>query len=131
MPRHKAAHNCKILPWLSAKHNCEEGRFFQLGNSLLLSNRDKETGEEKNSFLILSASAKFLYLSMCMESGGKRQFEFPLKAAKKYAIPERSFRRCIDELIEAGFIKRQSGRSARMPNLYEFCFDWKYKERPP
>lgn len=128
LPRRKAAQNCKILPWLSARSDCEEGRFLQLGNSLLLSHVEKETGKETNPFVKLSPGAKILYLSMCMESGGHRSFRFPQTAAKKYGLPPSSFWRYVQELIREGMIKKNSGKNTREPNDYEFCFDWK---RPP
>ncbi len=37
MPRYKAAKNCEIKPWLSARSDCREGRFIQVGDSFLLS----------------------------------------------------------------------------------------------
>ena len=125
--RRKKAVNCKLLPWLSGKLECSDGRFIQIGNSLFLSRRS-EAGSESNPFVKLSSGAKFLYLCMAMESGGKREFQFPLAAAKKYGIANSSLRRNIEELIAAGMIEKQSGKTVRLPNLYEFCLDWK---RPP
>ena len=124
MPRRKAAQNANIRPWLSARYDCSEGRFLQVGNSLFLSHKDKD-GLEQNQFAKLSLSAKYTYLCMCLESGGRREFQFPLAAAKKYSISERTFRRCINELIEAKMISRQSGANARLPNNYEFISEWK------
>ena len=123
--RPKSAKHCKILPWLSARTDNTEGRFIQVGNSLLLSHRDNDTGKETNNFIKLSSGAKLLYLAMALESGGRKQYEFPLKAAHKYGIPSTSLRRGVRELKEAGFIRYQSGKTARLPNLYEFCLDWK------
>ena len=45
-----------IKPWLSARLDCKEGRFVQVGNSLLLS----------KEFQALTAGARFLYL--CIQS---------------------------------------------------------------
>ena len=127
MPKRKAAVHCNILPWLSARLDRSEGRFIQIGNSLLLSHKNTD-GEEQNAFVKLSTGAKHLYFCMAMECGGKRQFLFPQKAAEKYSIAPASFRRYIDELLAAGMVKRRSGKTARLPNEYEFVFDWK---RPP
>lgn len=124
MPRHKSAKNCNVLPWLSSRQDNTEGRFVQLGNSLLLSHKD-DSGLESNLFVTLSPTAKLVYLCMTMEAGGKKNFQFPLSAAKKYGIAQSTLRRSIDELLQAGFIKRQSGRTARLPNNYEFSLDWK------
>lgn len=67
---------------------------------------------------------------MAIESGGRKDFTFPLSAAKKYGIAERSFRRFVDELTEAGFIIKHSMANLRQPNEYEFSFDWKTKMPP-
>ena len=67
---------------------------------------------------------------MAIESGGRKDFTFPLSAAKKYGIAERSFRRFVDELTEAGFIIKHSMANLRQPNEYEFSFDWKTKMQP-
>lgn len=116
MPRHKSAQNCTIPFWLSAKQDCKEGRFVQLGNSLLLS----------QEYHKLSAGAQHLYLCCAMESGGRRTFTFPQAAAKKYGIPPRSMRRYIQELIAAGFIEVEaSGRWTREDNRYVFSHIWR------
>lgn len=108
-------HGDTIKPWLSARSDCKEGRFIQCGNSLLLS----------NEFQGLTAGARFLYFCMAMESGGKREFVFPLTSAKKYGIAKNSLTRQIAELKEAGFIHVQSMANLRQPNEYCFSFDWK------
>lgn len=115
MARHKQAQNCDIRPWLSAKSDCREGRFLQIGNSLFFSEK----------FQMLSAGAKVLYFCFCMESGGRREFIFPQSAAKKYGIAPRSFRRYTDELIRSGFVAVNSGKCVRQPNEYQFSFEWK------
>ena len=120
MGKHKAAQRCAISPWLSARADGKEGRFIQIGNTLLLD----------PAFQSLSDGAKHLYSCFSMESGGKREFIFPQAAATKYGIPTRSFRRHVKELISAGFITMQSGAPARMPNAYQFSFAWK-QDRPP
>ena len=67
---------------------------------------------------------------MALESGGRKNYTFPLAAAKKYGIAERSFRRFVDELSQAGFIIKHSMANLRQPNEYEFSFEWK-QEKPP
>lgn len=104
-----------IKSWLSARPDCKEGRFVQVGNSLLLS----------SCFQELSAGARFLYLCMAMESGGKRDFTFPLSSAKKYGIAKNSFSRYIKELSDSGFISVHSMANLRQPNEYSFSFVWK------
>lgn len=120
MGRRKAAENCVVLPWASAKRDCREGRFLQIGNSLLLSDQ----------YQALSAGAQHLYICMMLEAGGRRSFVFPLTAAKKYGVPSTSFRRYVDELHAANFIDVQSGANAQMKNLYTFSLSWK-EMKPP
>lgn len=121
MPRRKAAPNCSIPFWMSAKQDCREGRFVQLGNSLLLS----------PEFHKLSMGARHLYLCTAMEAGGRRNFTFPQAAAKKYGIPARSMRRYLQELVTAGFVEvESSGRWTREHNQYLFCAKWKSQQTP-
>lgn len=127
MARRKAAQNCKILPWLSSRHDCSEGRFIQIGNSLFLSHKSDD-GQELNQFVNLTGCTKFVYLCMTLECAGKREFQFSKSQAEKYGIASSTLRRSVDELIAAGMITRQSGKNARLPNNYSFCFDWK---KPP
>lgn len=116
MGRHKAAVNCALLPWLSGKADCQEGRFLQIGNSFFLS----------KSFQALSSGAQVLYLCTALESGGRRKFTFPARTMKKYGIPARSGQRYISELVEKGFISCTcSGKNTRTDSEYEFVFDWK------
>lgn len=104
-----------LKPWLSATADCYDGRFIQVGRSLL----------QSAEFQMLSAGARMLYLCLCVESGGKRDFQFPLSVAKKYGIANVSLRRQIDELTERGFITVTSGANARAPNLYSFSHEWR------
>ena len=120
MPRRKAAERCSIRPWLSARPDCKERRFLQIGDSLFFS----------ESFKSLPAGAQMLYFCMCMESGGQRSLVFPLSAAKKYGIAQRSFRRYLEELEAAGFIEKVSLANLRRPNEYTFSLSWK-EARPP
>lgn len=116
MPKRKAAQSCAILPWLSAKVDNREGRFLQIGNSLLLSKKFQE----------LSSGAQMVYLAMALEAGGHPGFIFPLGAARKYGVSESSFSRYVKELIQKEFITLvASGRTTREPNQYKFTFGWK------
>ena len=118
MPRKKT--DPTICPWLTAKPDNKEKRFVQLGNTLLLS----------EPFQDLCPGARLLYLSMCMESAGRRCFTFPQSAAKKYGIPSTSLRRYIEELIEQGFLTRSSGKNLRVANQYGFSLSWKLHPAP-
>lgn len=119
MSRKKAAQHCEIKPWLSARADNKEGRFLQVGNSLLLS----------RNFQRLKLASQRCYFCMALEAGGQKCFKFPLSAAKKYNISSSTLRRCAEELEKAGFIKIESNANIRKPNQYEFIFDWKL--RPP
>lgn len=114
----RTKHGDTIRPWMSARADCKEGRFIQCGNSLLLS----------KAFQKLSAGAQIAYLCMSMESGGKKDFIFPLSAAKKYGIPKNSLTRYVHELSEKGFITVQSMANLRQPNEYSFSNQWKMSE---
>ncbi|WP_297243575.1 hypothetical protein [uncultured Flavonifractor sp.] len=119
MPRRKAAPSCAIPFWMSAKQDCREGRFIQLGNSLLLS----------PDFHELSTGARYLYLCAAMEAGGRRNFTFPQSAATKYGVNPRSMRRYLQELISAGFIEvESSGRWTRESNRYLFSMRWRCQQ---
>ena len=117
MPRKKAARNVEIKPWLSGNLNNREGRFIQVGNSLLLS----------HSFQDLSAGARHLYLCLCMESGGNSHVTFPRNSAKKYGIPITSFDRYRAELVERGFIERvlTPDRERWAKAEFRFILNWK------
>ncbi len=104
-----------LQPWLSAKVDCEEKRFVQIGNSLLLSPQ----------FQSLSAGARCCYLCMAMEAGPRREFRLPKSAAKKYGIPHSSLCRYIRELEAGGWIEVYSMKRLRKPNEYRFVLAWK------
>ena len=111
----KSAQRCKVAPWLSARGDCAEGRFIQVGNSFLLSPAVQE----------LPASATVVYFAMALEAAGRREFVFPAGAMKKFGIPPQTGRRAIKTLRERGFIDVRSGKNTREANVYAFTFDWK------
>ena len=122
MARNRAAQHCSIKPWLTAKTDCKEGRFIQVGNSLLLSAQ----------FKALKHTTKVLYLGMTMESGGKPSFKFAHSAAKKYGISPTTVDRAIKELQNTGFIilVPDEDRSQFKTNVFRFSNDWKSKPSP-
>lgn len=102
-------------PWQSAKKDGIESRFVRLGNSILI----------HPAYLELSSSAKVIYIYMLLESGGQKEFTFPLSKYKKIVTP-RTFRTARDELISSGFIiVKQNNQNLRKPNVYEFSGQWK------
>ena len=78
MSKHKSARNVDIKPWLSGRTDCQEGRFIQVGNSLLL----------HPYFKALSGNEIKTYFALCMESGGKSTASLSSAGAKKYGIAE-------------------------------------------
>lgn len=115
MPKKKTAERCAVPAWASARIDNREKRFIQVGNSLFFD----------RTFQELSPGAKVTYLAMMMECAGRREFQFPHAAARKYNIPPRSFDRYMRELVMSGFISCQSGANTREPNVYAFQFGWK------
>lgn len=111
-----AKSSAKPLPrWMSAKRDCREARFVQIGNSLLF--------HEK--FRSLSAGAFKLYICCAMEAAGSINFQIPASKAEQYGTPPRSLARYIKELEGAGFIQTdRSGKATRTANDYSFCFRW-------
>ena len=117
--RKKAAKQCYIDSGLSARMDCKEGRFIQVGNSLLLSERWQN----------LTYGERSMYFCMKMEAGGRPDFLFPKSTAKKYGFHWATATRLIHSLMEAKFIRLvYSGKSTREPNRYAFIIDWKLPE---
>lgn len=112
----------EITAWLSASTKNREGRYIQVGNSFLFSKNVKE----------LSAGARWLYLTMSMESGGKRTFTYTHHAAKKYGIPSTSYERYLRELKDGGFIEKVENEDLAQyaPGRYMFSFEWKGVQKP-
>ena len=76
----------------------------------------------------MTYSARYLYACLMMESGGKRDFKFPKKSATKYGFNWGTAWKCLNELIEKGFIeKKSSGKIVREPNEYRFVTNWKQR----
>jgi hypothetical protein len=106
--------------WLSGKKDGREGRFIQIGNSLLLS----------KDFQHLGYGARQLYFCMAMEAGGAREFVFPRATAGKYGFSWSTAYPLIKTLIDAGYIELvSSGKSIREANRYRFCFGWKERAK--
>ena len=114
--------NGQLLPWMSARLDCKEKRFLQVGNSLFFS----------PEFQNLNTGARMLYLCMAIESGGKREVAFSRATAAKYGIPRNSFTRQITDLKEAGFVEvsMESNYWQFAPTVYRFSFLWKEKPHP-
>lgn len=119
MPKIKSG--AVLLPWLSARPDNKEGRFIQVGNSLLLSKQ----------FQTLTGAAQITLLCMAMESGGKREFQFPHSVAyKKYGISGTTLDRALKILVSKGFITVFQRGSLNFPSIYGFCMEWKTSSLP-
>ena len=111
-----------LRPWLTNKApgSKTNGRFIQVGNSLLMNKQFQE----------LSTGAKYLYLCMAMEAGSKNDFAFSKgTAVRKYGIAATSFERHRRELERAGFISSLNSPSDFEPkaqfaaNRFRFSFE--------
>ncbi|MFR8916395.1 MAG: hypothetical protein ACLVGP_02540 [Oscillospiraceae bacterium] len=111
-----------LKPWLTDKApgSKTNGRFIQVGNSLLMNKQ----------FQALSTGAKYLYFCMAMEAGAQNDFAFPKGvAARKYGIATTSFERHRRELESAGFICILNSPSDSEPkaqfaaNRFRFSFE--------
>lgn len=122
MPKHRAAKHVPLKAWLSANTDCRDGRFIQIGNSLLLS----------KAFQSLTASAQLAYLALCMEAGGKSMVQLSHSGAKKYGISSSTFDRCMKQLLEGGFVDmlEDDNRAQFATNVYRFSSRWKTKAAP-
>lgn len=101
--------------WLTSSSDCRERRFVQIGNTLLFDKR----------FTSLSVGARYLYILAANEAAGSRDFQFPALKMKALGIKERTARKYIKELVDAGFIELvRSGRNTRTPNDHCFSFHW-------
>lgn len=78
-------------------------------------------------FIDLTPGARWCYISMTIEAKGGRCFEFTRKTAERYGIPQRTLVRNVKELVTAGFISCNSGRTTRTASEYEFTIGWKLK----
>ena len=66
-----------------------------------------------------------MYILAANEAAGSRDFQFPALKMKALGIKERTARKYIKELVDAGFIELvRSGRNTRTPNDYRFSFHW-------
>jgi len=123
MGRHKAAVNCDMRPWLSAKRDCREQGFIQVGYSLF----------ESKAFNSLKPGAQMLYLRMAKEAKGRQTVTLSHSRAVKYhGIASTSFDRYITELCEAGFITLEDddNRYQYAANVYRFSNAWKANPAP-
>lgn len=110
--------NGQLLPWMSARKDCREKRFLQVGNSLFVA--------KESPFKKLTSGAQILYLCMAMESGGKREVPFSRTTALKYGLNKNTFTRCVKELEDQRFISIAPEKSEPFkPTVYRFDFDWK------
>ena len=117
MPRRKAAQHVKISFWMSARPDCQEGRFLQLGNSLTLSKK----------FQSLSPSVRWFYICLSMEAGGKPTVKLSHGGARKYGISHAGYDRAVTALCEAGFLEQvfDADLSRFKTNEFRFISKWK------
>lgn len=104
-----------FAPWESRKADGIEERYFRMGASFMAS--EAVRGLSGNAFKILCF--------MKIESGGRREFQFPFRKYKAY-MAKSTFFRARDELIQKGFLEIvQCNRNLRQANVYSFSEQWK------
>ena len=114
---HKSQYKIPLF-WLS-KTNAKGEPFTQFGVTLFQS-------EELQK---LPAGVRWVYVCMCAEAKGSKEFQFPRATAARYGIKSTTLRESVKRLTAAGFIEYVSGRTARTPNDYKFTMKW--KTQPP
>lgn len=73
----------------------------------------------------LNHAAFKVYVYMLIESGGKRDFEFPYSKYKNYCS-KGGFQKVVNELSEKGFIDvLERNKNRRTCNVYRFSDRWK------
>lgn len=99
--------------WETAKNNGIEKRYIRLGATKYYRMTD------------LSANAFKVFICMCMESAGQREFQFPYSKYKDF-MSTHTFVRVKQELIDKGYIEEvQNNKNLRQANVYRFSSGWK------
>ena len=94
------------------------GRFIQVANSLMLSRR----------FQALTPNARWVYFSLAMEAGGRKEVTLSHSAARtKYGITKSGYDSAVRQLKENGFIKLVDGLGRLESNRFEFIRDWQLR----
>ena len=76
------------------------------------------------NFTQLSSNAKVIYIYMLDYSNGSQTTTFP-HSIYKDIVSKPTFIKCINELIEKGFIEiTKNGRFTRTENEYKFISNW-------
>ena len=118
--KHKT--NYSISPWLTAKADCREPKYIQCGVTLF----------EHPAFKRLTPAQRCLYLAMCLDAGGHREFTFSKARIEHYGFSYATGRDAINALIAGGFIiKLFSGQTTREKNGYAFSERWKLNRALP
>lgn len=79
---------------------------------------------ETPNFQRLNKTARLIYITMLTVATSK-EFHLTEGEAEKLGYSKAGFKRAVQELIEAGFIRiKRSGRLTREANIYEFTFSY-------
>ena len=111
MSRRKGVDERKIPHYLKVRGEIG-GRFVPLTNALMLD----------TLFQSLTPNARWFFLALCMEAGGKPTVSMSHSAAKKYGIKPTSYDAAVKQLTERGLIKLVDGLSRLETNRFEFPF---------
>lgn len=96
------------------------GRFIMVANSLLLSRQ----------YQALSPLARYVYLALAMEAGGKDAVSMSHGQAKKYGITPSGYDNAIRQLKDGGFIRLDDGLGRLETNRFRFVRDWQQRAPP-
>lgn len=114
--KRRAAPHCSILSHLSARSDCQEVKFIQVGASFF----------EDENVCSLKPQTKWVYLCMAIVAGRDTEFSFSRGDGMKYGIPSRTLCTAVNELLEKGFLIRvESGKFTRTKNKFRFIYNWK------
>ena len=114
MSRKKGIDERRIPQYLKVRGEVG-GRFVPLTNALML---DK-------LFQSLTPNARWFFLALCMEAGGRPTVTMSHSAAKKYGITPSSYDSAVKQLTEKGFIKLADNLSRLETNRFELLFVWR------
>lgn len=77
------------------------------------------------AFMQLSALSKWLYLAMLFEAKGHEEVIITgQKCAEQYGISDASYKRCVKQLMQYGFIEK-CPRNCFAPSRFRFSEKWK------
>lgn len=115
----------------------EKDTFLTCYDSLLVSEQFKKLSPSaKNMYILCRNQLTSRNGRQCLYNHAKEFeisypdncFVFPSKQQERYGLKRTNSYRYLQELIDAGFIKKHEGNKHMWKvNVYQFCTDWKKK----